>query len=501
MKKLLQFCGAALSALFLCPVLGHGAAGGQLIYDSYLPINAVSAYSSTVSVRADGIDWASAQIVVASVTSPAQTFKDGTASSATLFVSNFASLSSATASGSITISSNAGTANQCVSGGGPTTGSFNACSPGQWVTGVTSSMTACSLAAAINSFNVVVATCNASWTAGVVFTSAPIYGSIWNRFTLSSSSQAALTVATLVSSSVFQSGVSTATGYGYGTFTGGQDNQSFTINGKLFLANRDWTPIVSSAVTAFSISQAITNSSVTTGVVASTANSAGSFGLVFATSTSVGTSTNYATASSSQSALTLIPFTSSSVATSGSVGVMLGGTNAAYVLNTSTITLPAGGFGTGQAVVYSTGSNITITPLIWGSTYYVINVPILSSSGVSIELAITSSGAVANIPIVLTSSQTLTTADSFTLTASTFTGTVGLQWVASNDNLHWVNYTTTPFNITVPATSVSASSYFSSGTVTNADFGHYNYGYLGLSITGPPVGAVNIQARIVGNAP
>jgi hypothetical protein len=63
----------------------------------------------------------------------------------------------------------------------------------------------------------------------------------------------------------------------------------------------------------------------------------------------------------------------------------------------------------------------------------------------------------------------------------------------------WVPYLTTPFNVTLPV--AGYGTYISTGVVTNFDFGHYDYSYIGVSVLAPTQGAIKIGAHIVGNAP
>lgn len=466
MKNLIKICGAAMSALFLC--LGvAGADSGHIVVDTYLPIPPAAAYSSTFSIRADGINWASAQIVVTSVTQASPAFNDGQASTATFTVVSFTALSTATATATpLTISSNTALVGACISGGGSSgLGNFNVCNPANFAVDVSfSSNTACNIAAAINSFNVILATCGTAG-ASVVSTTAPYAGSAWNSFIINSSTPAAISSA---------------------TFTGGRDNQSLTINGKRLLANTDFFPITSTAQTATNIAAAISLNTLTIGATASATSN-----VVFATATTVGSNTNYAIVSSSQAALTMSPFTSSSVVTGIATGNMFGGFNSSYTINGSAINLVGNNLGLAEGVWFSTGSATGLTPLVWGTTYYAI-----PGTGSSVQLALTSTGAIAGLPIVFTSSAVKTTADTFTLNVPAITGTPSVTWAASNDNLHWLPYSSTPFNITIP--SVSYASYLSTGTVTNFDFGHFDYSYIGLSVTAPTAGAINILAHIIG---
>lgn len=498
MNKTMKIFGAVTAALFLCPSL-YAAAGGEITVDAYLPINQVQAYSSTFSIRTDGLGWASAQTIMTSATVPTGTFTDGSPSTATFSVKSFTALSSATATGTITVTSNtfsngsSSAAFLSISGGGPT-GVFNVTAPGGFQILADSAATACSLAAAINSFNVILATCTYGVSNGIVFTSAPYYGAQFNAptFTINSSSQAALTVSNLISSSP-------ATGLGTGGMSGGNNIASFAINGVSISLTGAFYPVSSTGTTAILISSAINNNPSLSGIVISSPVGAGNnnAGTVFTTSTVVGTGTFYSLFTSSQSALTIAPFTSSNTLTA--TGAMVGGTLSAYTINQSTISIPSNIFGTGEAVVYSTSTGVTIAPLVWGTTYFVIDIPPLRT-GPNIMLALTSTGAVANTPIVFTSSFTKAGGDSFTLTPSTWTSAVGYNWVVSNDNTNWVPLTTTPFNISLSSVTIGVGAYTSAGTINIYDFGRMDYGWLGLNVTAPVNGAVNLQAKIIGHS-
>lgn len=465
MKNIFKIFGAAIAALFFCAGKSGAAAGGQLIYDNYLPIPAAVAYSSTFSVRADGIDWASAQIVVTSVTQVSPTFNDGRASTASFTVVSFTALSTATAHGSLTISSDTALVGSCVSGGAPGLGSFNVCNPNNYAVDlVYSSNTACNIAAALNTFALGIATCSISGSS-VVSTTAPYAGSIWNTFQINSSTPAALTVS---------------------QFTGGQDNQYVTLNGIQLLANRDFFPVTSTGQTATNLATAF-NTVSSSLIVTAAANGS----VVFTTATTVGQAGNYAIFSSSQGALTISPYTSSGPVTAA--GFMYGGSNSSYTINTSQINIPGNTLGLAEGV-YFTDVGGGLSPLVVGTTYFAIP----GASG-SVQLALTSTGAVAGIPIVFTSSVVKTTADVFTLNIPAIAGTPTATWAASNDNVHWLPYTLTPFNVAIPSETYSA--YFSTGSVNNFDFGHFNYSYIGLNVVAPTAGAISVLAHIVGNAP
>lgn len=413
------------------------------------------------------MDYLAAQAIVSSITYSAATFTDGSASTATFTVSSFAALSSATATGILTVNNNTTLGGTCISAGGYGLGSYTACNPAQWAVGASSAATACNIASAISAYGIIRASCTIGASSGIVFTTAPVYGSVWNTF--QSSGPAGITV---------------------GTFSGGQDNQTIKINGVTLTANSQWFPVTSNAVTATNLATAINNSSTTTGVVAS----AGANAVVFATATAVGTSTNYAIATSSYSALQIATLTSSSPITGAGLGAMTNGTNSQFTINQASISAGVNGNldVTGLAVLYSTGSGVAITPLVTGTTYYIVDV----AAANAFQLATTSTGALAGLGITLTSSQTKTTADTFTLTPLAITGTPNFQWMVSDDQTTWVPWTTTTYGQTIP--SVSLGTYNSTGTVVTWDLGHVSHGYVGLQVQPPTTGALNFKVKTVG---
>lgn len=481
MKKFISFCCASLTALFLCPTKGSAVAGGELIYDNYLPIPPAVAYSSTFSIRADGIDWAAAQIVVTSVTqNNAPTFNDGQAATGSFTVNDYTSLSTAPAHSTLTISSDTALANSCISGGGPTLGSFNVCSPSNYTITGTTATDCASIAAAITAaFNSVASTCPA--VPGNVINSTFTFGkSIENQFTWNASTPAAISTAAWV---------------------GGHDNAVACLNGTCVTANavtNGFFPITSNVTTATNLATAFSASAASL-----TVNTSASGNVVGATATIVGAAGNYALTTSTQGALTIAPVGTlgavNGAGVGGATGNLFGGAASQYVFNGSVITSTGSTLGLAQGVWFSqtVGSN-GLAPLVSGTTYFAIPGP---SGSNTLQLSLTSTGAVAGLPIVFTSSAVPTTSDVFKLNfpVGLAAGNSGVQWVASNDNTHWLPYTTTPFNITVA--SETYTSYVSTGVVNNFDFGHYNYSYIGLSVTASTAAPTNILAHIIGNAP
>ena len=579
-KNIAGFFGAATIALFLCPFAQGDS--GHIVVDAYLPIPSPVAYSSTFSVRADGINWASAQVVMTTVTQTGQVFTDGQAATATWTVNSYTALSTGVASGQLTAVSTqaaigvAGSAQVAVSSNvsgtqisilGPP-GSLNFMVGGNVAPGYSSTSTAVNFMTAVIASSVtsaMTASVNASST--VVTVTCLNAGTFCNAYSVTSSSVTAISTAAfsggvnpvvvtvgfaqLMAVRDFQVGATTATmasnlaaliyassptltitasttatngltGIIYTTstipgtvgnsiplissnqlaistatnfMTGGTNDAQVCIGAVCWTANNQWAPATSNNQTATNLATAINASSNTTGVVAAAAGA-----IVSATSTVVGTGPNsYIITSSTNNALTVAVLVSSNPTTGTAVGTFAGGLNAAWTINTSAIALPGNNFGLGQGVFLTTSSAVGLSPLTWGTTVYIITNSALGTGNV--ELATSLANALAGTAIVLTSSGTPTTQDKFTLNPSSaaISGTPSMQWVVSNDNTHWLPYTTTPFNITIP--SVSYGVYYSTGTVNNFDFGHMDYSYLGISVNAPTTGAINLGAHVIGNAP
>ena len=81
------------------------------------------------------------------------------------------------------------------------------------------------------------------------------------------------------------------------------------------------------------------------------------------------------------------------------------------------------------------------------------------------------------------------------LTALPITGTPSYRWEVSNDGITWQPYALTSQNISI--SSVTLTSYVSTGTVNAWDFGQITYAYMRLSVVSPLTGAIKLQA--IGN--
>ncbi|MDE2099548.1 MAG: hypothetical protein KGL39_20010 [Patescibacteria group bacterium] len=165
----------------------------------------------------------------------------------------------------------------------------------------------------------------------------------------------------------------------------------------------------------------------------------------------------------------------------GGIGGLFGGTAPAYTLNSKQIYLPAHGFTNGLQVLYSTSSNVAISGLTTGTTYYVGAV---GTNFVSLASSIANERA--GTFITLASTTTANPANSFTLAPLAIAGSPTFIWQSSNDGKNW---------ITAPSTG-TVTILTSSAVVTNlgVDFGYYDYRYLRLNVTAPTAGGVFIQA-------
>lgn len=307
----------------------------------------------------------------------------------------------------------------------------------------TSTGTAASIATWLNNYGVIRATA----TGSVVFATATVGNLVGNTFTLASSSL------DLVIASPF--------------FTGGQSGGSVSVNGVTFTEGVDFFVGNVSSNTAANLATAIENSSATTGVHAQAAAS-----LITSTSIIVGTSANYAMTTSTPSALTLAG------------ALMTGGSNSAFSINSSLISLPSHGFTTALQILYS-GTPV-IDGLTTGTTYFavVVNVD-------NIRLSSTSVVAQSGNGIVITSSHTGTTFNTYTLAPLVWEqGLASAIFQVSNDGVNWADYLTTALGISVSSQTFVAAI---PATTEIQDFGPINYKWLRYNIIGPTSGGVDLN--------
>lgn len=395
------------------------------------------AYSNTyvLNMSSPMIDSLSFQAIYGSATIPTVSLNDGKQSTATITVVSNTALSTAAATNYLTVLTTKSITNAAVTINGITlTGGTH------WLNDVTySSWTARSIRDAINSYvpGIVATTGGAS----IVYTTATAPGTYGNNITFTSNS----------SSITINSP----------TFRGGQDNARISVNGVPLTANVDWYPGATVTATADAIAAAMRANTSIAAIVTSTSPSARA-GVIVSTSIIAGTAANYSLISSTPAALSV-----------SNTNTYYGGTDSAFAYGTGVITASNHQLTTGLPVVYSTGSNVTISPLVSGTTYYVA--PITSST---FGLATTSTGAIAGSYVTFTSSSPSTTTHTFTVRTSTFTGTASFKYQASNDGTNWTDLTT-------PGASMTQATYVNPSTSTIVDLGNVNYGYIRVNVTGP----------------
>lgn len=424
-------------------LLAMVARAGIIIYNSVLVNTPALAYNNTytVDLQSLGIGALSAQAVYSSATISNATFQDGAQSTGSFTVLNYLALSSASASNSLTIVSNAIPANASIAVPGYVF--FNGI---DWAVGNTSSNTAQSIKTALAT----VPWLSVSASGSVVYATAT-YGSLYNSYGMTSNTSS-ITVTNP-------------------RFTGGRDNAYIAINGARLTQGRHWTAATSNAVTATSLASAINGAS----LLNTRLTAAASGGVVSATSTINGAGFNYLLQTSTPTAL------------SASGSNMVNGTTPGFALGGSVFTAVHGsGLSLALPVLYSG------TPAIGGltaqTTYYAV-----PTSGNSFMLAKYSTSAVAgNIDLVVvtsTSTQLLPSQHTYTLAPLPITGTPGLAWTVSNDG---VNFTP------VAIASVTINSYTPGGANVLWSFGYIGSRYLRLNVTAPATGGLNLNTTVIG---
>lgn len=544
MNKKLRFL--AYAPLFLMAALtarAYWVFHGQ-IYNSILSANTnVTMDLTKIPNVQSGMTMVSAQAVYSTATIPSVSFTDGEAATGTILVSSLTGLTSAqatnsvtvaatsvilgqAATGQITITSNTGLTNATLTVNGTVlTNGIN------WFTGNASSNTAVSLAAAVDAVGGI----NARAVGSVVTATATVVGTNGNSFTLVSSTPTALTPSSATFSggrvpplrtaylnangNILQAGYAwqvlptssgtatsianvlshvagmsatasgsvvtvTATAPGIfsnsftltssspsfltvatPTFTGGRDNASIFINGVGLFAQHEWAVASTSSGTATNIAAAINAKTSLNTLVAASAGAS----TVFSSATAVGITGNYTLTSSTPTALV--------------VSGMTGGAPSGATLNSSVITA-TNTYGTAIPVTLTIGSGGVLHPLVNSTAYFATGL-----SPTTFALSTTSTAAVAGNYITITSSSTQTTPHTFSLAASSYSGTAGLAWFVSNDG---VNFLAAPgiSSTTITSPSGTASAIW--------DFGSVGYRYLQLQAAAPSGGGLNLVVTVQG---
>ena len=414
---------------------------GDNSYSGYLANEAGLAYSKnyTLDLAPYNGSRVSAQVIYGTTTYSVATFTDGSQSTVSFTVVNYAKLMSAKATDYLTVSAVTGLANAQITFTDNYYRSTLLINGRDWTVGATTGATATSIAAAINA-NIPGVTAVAS--GAIVYSTAASVGSRYNLYAMSSNN-GNITV-------------------NAANFAGGQDAAYLTIGGTVLTYGASGLGTFSGAsngAMATSIASAITASS-----LGLTAGATGA--VVYATSTLNGTQYNYAVASSSPGYLSV------------SASTMTGGTNSGATAGKSYIYSSAHGLTLGLPVLYASNS-ATIGGLTNQTTYYAI-----PEGANYVSLATTSARAVLGLPLVVTSTTSQITAHTPSLTPLALAGSPAVIWQSSNDNTNYVT-----------AASTGSISISASGDL-GVDFGAYNYRYLRLKATGPTAGGVLLQVPV-----
>jgi hypothetical protein len=423
-------------------VLAMAAKAGVIIYNQFLVNESALAYNNTyvLNIQNVGINAISAAATYSSATIPTASFTDGSQSTGSISISNFAGLVAAQATDNITVVSTSGLARATLSIPG-----FVLREGSDWSgAGLTVNQAAASLGLALSK---VYPPVMVSVAGNVIYTTAPV-GSNYNALAMQSSQPSLLTVATP-------------------NFTGGQDNAVMTINGVRLTQGANYTAATSNNATASSLAAAINASPQLSRIVTATPSS----NVVNLVSKNVGSLMNFALTSSAPSAM------------APSSANMINGTNSATQLGSAVINIPFHNLTTALPVLYgSTTQNLG--GLTNQTTYY----PIIIDPS-NIELASSQSNALLGVPIVITSSSSQVTPDQFTLAPLPISGTPSFKWQVSNDNVFWND---------LSVSSVTVNSYSSPAASTIWSFGYIGTQYLRLNVVAPTTGGLNLHVKIIG---
>lgn len=419
------------------------------------------AYANTypIDLGPAGIQTLTANTVQSSATFVAKTFTDGTTSTGTIVVSSTQPLVAVAGSDTITVlSTSAIQSNAKIL----FNGYFQFNNGGDWSVGVSTNATAISIAQGINSH---------TGDLGITASTSAVSAATYNKVTVKCASAGSFCNA-ITLSVVNTSSITVATP----KFTGGQDNAQLCINGTCLVQGTAWISSGTVTLTAASISSGIINSPILGQVLTST-NVAG---VVYATSTIVGSGVNYSLVSSTNAALTV--FKSS----------MKGGTASAVITGAGELFIQNHGYTKGLGLLFTKTAGTPPQDLTVATTYYVVPV-----DANNFKLATSSGLAAVGTSNVRLSTQTATGGGSYTLTPTPYLGTPSWKWQVSADNSNWQDFTTTSAGVAVSSVTYSSPA----GVTSNSwDFGPFNYQYIRLNVLSPTQGGVALTSTLNGKA-
>lgn len=526
--------------IFLMALAVGATAQAATVYNDYLVNSNGLAYSTApiLNTNTSGLTKLAFQAVCSSATIAAQTFTNGFASTGSITVATNSGFTAVGATNTITLGSTSAlaaraasnritiTSNTAVSGSILTINGTQLYEGRDWTRTATATGTAVALAAIITNFPGI----DANATSTVVYATATTAGRSGNSFTIVSSTQAALTVASA-------------------NFTGGSDqaltSSVLTVNGYAYPANYLWTIMDTSSGTATSIASFLSKidgiRASAVGLVVYATAPVGSNGNNFTITSSTPTAMTVASANFTNGRATatitingqvfrngaewatggslaltakaisdaimananinqlitstwtaggVVRTTATFVGTGGNytissnssnltVGGMTSGASTPIDLPTDTISFTSQNFTTALPVLLTLNTGTIPTGLTNNATYY----PIIYSP-TQIQLATTSALALAGTPVNITA-QTSTGGGSYTLTPLGITGIASYKWQQSNDASNWFDMNVTSVTFATPYTS----------TTTFWDMGAVNAGYVRLNITGPTQGGIVLRVK------
>ena len=446
MKKKIILTAAALAA-FAYAAHAVNFFTGTLINETALAHN--NTYVLDLAVPNIVSVSANANYSPASV--PTASFQDGRTSSGTVSVLNFANLNQRAATDNLTVVNNSALKQAVIQ------------LPGYWfLEGLdwkaqsTATGTALSIAAALNRTTLVTAHASGN----VVYATAVANGTYYNSISLRSSTPTALSVASSF-------------------LTGGLDNAVLKVNGTMFRAGRDFTAATSNNATASSIAAAINANAQTKKWVRATPSGAN----VSLAANFNGSIYNFSTFSSDNADLALngpvIVFPNGSAASN-----MTNGVAPDVALGSAKINIPGHHLTSALAVLYTQGA--LLGGLTDQTTYYAIPV-----DANTVELASSANNATASPPvaIVITSTNTGSSANSYSLAPLPFSGIAGFDWEVSNDKSSW-----SP--LSVSSVTVHAGD---SPAITSWAFGTIGLRFLRANVVAPTTGGLQVMVTVAGN--
>lgn len=420
------------------------ARAGVIVYDAVLVNETALAHNNTypLDMQANGINALSAQALYSSATVTSATFQDGSQAVGSFTVASFSALVAKSATNNITVVS---TTN--LTGAAIVLPGYVFVNGIDWATGVNRTATALSIKNALS----VVPWLKVSASGPVVYATATV-GAFYNSMQMLCSN----------------SNITVATPF----FTGGQTNASFTINGVVKNQGLSWTAATSNNATASSIATAINASESLSPKISALASGA----VVNLTSKLADSLYNYSLVSSTPAALSVS-------------GVkMTGGTAPAFRLGSTIFNVANDGLSLALPVLY-TGSP-AIGGLATGTTYYAVPV-----DANDFMLSKYSTSAVAGVDlVVITSTNTQLSADTYTLAPLGIAGIPSFKWQVSNDNSTWSDLSVS--SVTMGAT---GTPYATPPSITFWSFGYIGTRYIRLNVVAPTAGAISLKVITIGS--